>query len=164
MVRSKDENGRARVLFHLVEQIRAEDKYFNISLSELSRKLADEGQYEVNWEHETVDVDGTTQVTNLRLNLARRGPTWAAALKLHRIRIDGIDWLRRYDDPDGNRCSGWHRHNWNELEQNVSFHIPMPDFAGDRLTISDFLVRMCKEMRISLSASDVGIDDELSWD
>jgi hypothetical protein len=80
MVRSKDENRPKQELFYLVEQIRSEDKYFNVSLSELSQKLADDNYVEVTWEHETVDVDGTTIFTEAgaagvqhRLNFTKFG-------------------------------------------------------------------------------------------
>lgn len=161
MVRSKGERTAGRSFFHLVEQIRAEDKYFNVSRGELADKLGRDKYCEIVSEHETEDTDRATVFPVLRLNLAVRGPRWSASLKLHKIRVDGIDWHRTFDAPDGSKASGWHRHGWNAAEHNAEIHVPIADFGDELTTVNDFLIRMSHVLRITLSANDVGaFDDE----
>jgi hypothetical protein len=78
--------------------------------------------------------------------------------------VDGIDWLRRFDAPDGTKATGWHRHYWNPAEQNADIHVPLADFGSGLKNVGDFLIRVCSEMRISLSANDVGFSDDLPFD
>jgi hypothetical protein len=163
MVRSKSE-ASGREFFGLVEQIRQEAKYFHVSRSELAAKLAMDKQCEILCEHETTDVDGSTVFVTLRLNWAQRFlGRWSVSLKLHKVRVDGIDWLRLYDTPNGTKCSGWHRHGWDATTKQADLHIPLPDaFGVDVNTTEDFILRICSEMQIYLSAKDVGIfDDDL---
>jgi len=160
MVRSKHEGDllRERELFHLVEQIRGEEKYFDVSRSELVRRLTAARSHEEYCDHDTTDHDGATVSPMLRVNLAARGPgLFSASLKLHKICIDQIDYETIFDLPDGSKAYGWHRHRWDALAKSAKrLKAPLPNF-GDGLLQGDadtFLIRAFREMRILLNSYD----------
>lgn len=159
MVRSKGESGRD--FLHLVEQIKADDKYFNYSRLEVVNRIASEGLADLECEHGTSSEAGAVDVP-LRLYLKSRRKYWSAALMLHGIRIDGIDWLPSFPCEDGTTGTGWHRHRWNADEMNANVHVPLPAAFGVRLdNVEEFLIRISQEMRITWSANDVGFNDRL---
>ena len=98
--------------FFLVPQIIAARKYIDISRDEIERALGEEnGEFDYDWEESILDEVGTEHVVTLKLNISCRASLiegWAIALKLHQIRIDGIDWHSRFCDPDGYKHHGWH--------------------------------------------------------
>lgn len=168
MVRSNSEieHRKRRELFHLVERIRTEDKYFNVSRAELARQLEGLDSWEIYSLHETEDEDGAPVSAELRLNIARRPlpKLCSVALKLHQKRIDGIDYHERFDAPDGASHKGWHRHGWRTAERDAEQdRIPIPGFGNGLADIEEFLIRMGRELRIVFSATDVGISDNLPF-
>src|SRR4051812_20520517 len=98
MVRSNSE--ARREFFHLVEQIRAEDKYFDYSRLEVTSRLAEDSRITVECDHNTTSESGPEEVP-LELCIARRRKHWSAALMMHRICIDRVDWLPSYPCEDG---------------------------------------------------------------
>jgi hypothetical protein len=121
MVRSKGESERD--FLHLVEQVKLEDKYFNYSRLEVANEIAANGVAELECEHGTSSENGPVDVP-LRLYLKSRRKYWSAALMMHGIRVDGIDWLPLYPCEDGSPGSGWHRHRWNADDMNAMTFSP----------------------------------------
>lgn len=81
---------------------------------------------------------------------------WSIALKLHQIRIDGIDWHSVYRDPDGHKHHGWHRHRFDRRKQSAEgqrWPTKVLERASDR---THFLISTLKEMNIALSRGDHG--------
>lgn len=145
----------------MVEQVRAEDKYFNHSRLEVANRLSDEDRIQIECDHDTSSEVGPEEIP-LKLFVARRRKFWSAALMMHGICIDRVDWLPSYPCEDGTTGHGWHRHRWQPDELNCDVHVPLPDSFGDGLeNVEDFLIRVSREMRITWSASDVGFDDYL---
>jgi hypothetical protein len=153
-------------MFFLVPQIIAARKYIDISRDEIERALGEEnGEFDYDWEESILDEVGIEHVVTLKLNISCRAPLivgWAIALKLHQIRIDGIDWHNRFCDPDGNKHHGWHRHKFNQKKQSADgqrWPTKVLDGASDR---TQFLIRTLKEMNLSLSGVDHGNYDLFS--
>jgi hypothetical protein len=91
--------------FDHVERIRGTDKYFDVSMLAISRQLLAKGECELTAEHDLVDEQGAEVIVPLRLNIATRHDSpfcWQLALKLHGIRIDGIDHEPRFRMPTEN--------------------------------------------------------------
>jgi hypothetical protein len=154
MVRSNGESGRD--FFHLVDQIRAEVKYFNYGRLEVGKVLATEGQADLESELTTMSEHGPVNIP-LRLFLKRRKRYWSVALLLHGMRVDGIDWLHSYPCEDRSQGTGWHRHYWDADAMNADIHVPLPlSFGSGLVHVQDFLIRASKEMRIDWNANDVG--------
>ena len=145
--------------FCFTERIRTEEKYFDVSLSEVERTLTDSGRLECTCEHH---VNGGGLFA-LKLNLYTRSslPTsWSAALKLNRTRIDGIDHESRFRTADrhGEWASGWHRHQWDRTTRSAERHkCPLPGFGSGQLGIRDFVLRVASELRIRLNSCDHGL-------
>lgn len=146
--------------FFLTEQVIAAEKYFNVSRYDIEMHLMDEGQVcELEEEQIITDSEGVEHCVNIRINIYCKGENvlaWSIAMKLHCVRIDGIDWHAKYDDPAGNVQRGWHRHRYNSKQGNADKdRYPVTGF-DDIDTISEFLIRSFKEMNISLSKVDNG--------
>ena len=140
--------------FHLVERIRNEEKYFDVSLREIEQVLSADGCLEWVCEHY---VNGQHDPMVLKLNLSTKRPdipiSWSAALKLHGIRIDCIDHEPNFRIADRSRVeeSGWHRHLWDANELNADRRKrPLIDFDGGGLDIRSFVLRVASELRICL--------------
>lgn len=147
-----------RNLFHLVPQIRGEEKYFDVSRQEIERELRSSGNYE-NYSQCELDDGGTPVTAKLRLNISCKGgaPTWSVALKLHSIRIDGIDHEPRFRASDGTPARGWHRHLWDSTECNAErLKEPLNGFHRKVSSIDDFLISAFQEMCILLNKVDHG--------
>jgi hypothetical protein len=79
---------------------------------------------------------------------------WTISLKLHKERIDGIDWEPYFDDQTGNKSSGWHRHEWDQRRRTAkSIKNPVQGFDSVK-SREDFIIRTLKEMRIQLNKVD----------
>ena len=140
--------------FRLVERIRSEDKYFDVSVREIEEVLSAEGCSEWVCEHY---ADGQDSPLVLKLNLSTKRPdipiSWSAALKLHGIRIDCIDHEHNFRtaDKSGVEESGWHRHLWDETALNAErCKRPLTGFDGGGLDITRFVIRVASELRIRL--------------
>jgi hypothetical protein len=146
--------------FFLVPQIVATKKYIDISRSEIERTLNDEGgEVEYDWEETITDEFNVEWNVTLKLNISCKSPlmfAWSIALKLHQIRIDGIDWHSTFCDPEGTKHRGWHRHRFDRKKQSADGQrLPTTVLEGASGTTA-FLIRTLKEMNISLSGVDHG--------
>jgi hypothetical protein len=160
MVRSKGEAEipTGREFFHLVERIRSEQKYFDISRDEIETELYAGDSCEAYCSHE-MDDNGEVVYPELRLNVKRRkqGRRWSVALKLHDTRIDGIDFESKFDLPNGSQARGWHRHEWDAKANSAErLKIPLGDFGGEILSAEEFLIRAFSELRILLNSRNAG--------
>ena len=86
-----------------MEKIRADKKYFPISVEQIERDLNAVGHLDCFADYEC-DDEGSAIGTRLRLNIS--APTemrssWKMALKLHNTRIDGIDYHEWLPMPNG---------------------------------------------------------------
>ena len=166
MVRSKDETPLPPNLLPLAERFRQAEKYFDVSLAEIERKLdADGGEYECRAEVEVVGVDGEPVAAELRLNINCRSSilaNWSVSIKLHKIRIDCIDHERRFHVNDSKFATGWHRHSWDEKANNCenkqAGKIPLDGFNHCQSRAS-FLLWVLKELRVLLNRNDHGTDE-----
>jgi hypothetical protein len=146
-------------LFFLVPKIVAAKKYIDISRDEIERALnAQNGCFDFEWEEALVDDFHQEHFATLRLNIHCASSLmvgWTIALKLHNERIDGIDWHLTYDDPDGQKQYGWHRHEFDQREKRATRRVPTNCLrnAGSK---ADFLVRTLSELNISVSGADHG--------
>lgn len=148
--------------FYLADRVREEEKYFGISLSEIERQLTRAGVFEGVCEHDIED-DGEAISLELRFNLCARSKitnSWTASLKLHGIRIDGVDYESRFTTEDGSLASGWHRHQWDSVAKDAEKKKVLLSGFGKGLTgVSAFVIRVTKELRIRLDRHDHGRSD-----
>jgi len=150
----------ARDLFAYVEQIRTTEKYFDVSrLGILHLLLAKKGACDLYADHVIVDENGNDVDATLRLNISTRSETplsWTMSLKLHGVRIDGVDHEGRFPAVGGGWGRGWHRHVWEPADENAERR-KMPITELDGVTSRDqFLTRGLRVMRIQLNAIDHG--------
>lgn len=148
--------------FEFVPQIAADEKYVDVSRAEIVRELEREGEYDIEFEHTTVDDFSNRVTVVLRINIsckhAHFPEGWTFTLKLHNTRIDGFDHEERFHDPSGTMCSGWHRHIWNVKTQTAEKN-KQPVFDLNAIgSREEFLIRVLKMMHISVSATDYGQD------
>jgi len=148
-----------RPLFDYVDQIRDARKYFDVSRIAIQRELLVKGKCEVFADLDVVDDSGQVVIAQLRLNIHARDDSplsWQVSLKLHSIRIDGIDYEGRFPTADGSTGRGWHRHKWNAAEDSAErWKVPLGDMDGIK-TREEFLIRTFSLMRIDLNAVDDG--------
>ena len=126
------------------------------------RQLRTMGDLEIWAEHQFVDDFFTEHTALLRLNISCRNEYekgWTIALKLHKERIDGIDWEPRFIDSVGSVASGWHRHIWDRRHQNADSNKVSVQGFDEVKTRDQFIVRALKEMSISLNRTDHGTDE-----
>jgi hypothetical protein len=149
-----------RSLFEFVDQIREASKYFDVSRQEILRELLVKGKCQIVTEHDVNDR-GDTITAPLRLNVAAHEGAliaWTVALKLHNIRIDGIDYEAKFRTVNGDVAHGWHRHQWSASDESADVgKIPI-DILDDITTREEFLIRSFKLLRISLNPLDHGQD------
>jgi hypothetical protein len=159
MVRSNSESSSHEV-FHLVERIRSQDKYFPISREQIQRELRASGYCEVQCVHEVMDDAGDLIGCELKLNITCRHSlpqTWKLALKLHATRIDGIDHEGRFTSESGDTASGWHRHGWDARRKSAErVKLSLDGFDANLSSREEFLIRAFKELRILLNKDDHG--------
>src|SRR5258708_3267175 len=140
--------------FFLVPQIVAGEKYFDVSMPEIVRGgMSATGKFDCTAEHKVTDEYCTDYQSVIRINVncqSKMPEGWTIALKLHRERIDGIDWEAKFDAADGTEGHGWHRHQWNQRSQSAKHtKIPTTDFDGID-SREQFLIRAFSLMRIKL--------------
>jgi hypothetical protein len=146
--------------FFLVPQIVSDEKYFDVSIPEMLRIVrSPAGKFERTEEHTTIDEYGQEYRVIIRLNVNCQSQVpegWTIALKLHKERIDGIDWEAGFYAVDGSRGRGWHRHQWNQRTQSAK-HTKIPTADFDSVDGREaFLIRALSIMRIKVSARDYG--------
>jgi len=150
--------------FFLVPQIVATDKYFDVSIPEMLRAVSStSGKFERSEEQLVADEYGVEHPVLMRLNVNCQSVVpqgWTVALKLHKIRVDGIDWEQDFDAIDGTKGHGWHRHQWNQRKQDAKdSKIPLADF--DNVDAREqFLIRALSLLKIKWNKVDYG--DQLS--
>jgi len=136
--------------FHHVEQIREVEKYFNISLEEIERCLNEEHNKfrdECAFDLTACGEDGKEVTISLHISCPDGALAWTAAIVMHSIRIDGLDWEDK---------RGWHRHGWDRNKQHAE-NKKSPIVGFDTIkTKRDFLVRVMSELRIRLNKNDEG--------
>jgi len=146
--------------FFLVPKIVSMTKYLDVSRDEIERDLTGQnGQVEYQWEEVVEDDVHMEHFVPLRLNISCRPHLivgWAISLKMHNIRIDGLDWHSSFYDPNGEKRHGWHRHEFDQKQQCADGR-RLPTAALDHTTTqTQFLIRTLKEMKIQLSGVDHG--------
>jgi hypothetical protein len=146
--------------FFLVPIIVAAEKYIDISRDEIERMLNEEnGEFDFDWEEIVTDDLNNEHVVTLKLNISCKSQLmigWSIALKLHQIRIDGIDWHSVYRDPEGVKQHGWHRHRFDQKKQRADGQRWATKLLEGSSNRTQFLTRTLSEMKISLSGVDHG--------
>jgi len=149
-----------RELFAYVDQIRTNEKYFDVSREGILRLLlARKGACDLCTDHEIVDENGAPVDATLRLNISTRADSplnWTMALKLHGVRIDGVDHESRFRAVGGGWAHGWHRHVWEPADENADRRkVPITELDGIK-SRQDFVTRGLRVLRIQLNATDHG--------
>ena len=146
--------------FFLAEKIRADSKYFDVSIEEILRHLENEGG---KFEYKCEQVfEGFANPVPLRLNIRCKGPvnSWTISLKLpgtiRPIRIDCIDWEARYTDVLGQSMYGWHRHMFDDKSKSAENLKASVEGLDDISNKQQFLFRAFKLMKILLNEVDYG--------
>ncbi|MGB8061099.1 MAG: hypothetical protein WCF26_04340 [Candidatus Sulfotelmatobacter sp.] len=146
--------------FFLAPTIVAAEKYIDISRDEIERALDEENsEFDYDWEETITDDLNTEHVVTLKLNInckSRLMISWSISLKLHQIRIDGIDRHSRYSDREGNIHEGWHRHRFDPRKQRADDQRWPTNVLQGASERTQFLIRTLKEMNISVSGVDHG--------
>jgi len=150
----------ATAKFFLAPKIVEAKKYLDISRDQIERDLNDEGgEVEYDWEETVIDDFSVEHNVTLKLNIAckpQMALAWSIALKLHQIRIDGIDWHNTFCDPEGNKQHGWHRHRFDQKKESADAQRWPTNALDDVSDKTTFLIRTLKEMNILLSGVDHG--------
>lgn len=136
--------------FHLVDQIRGEEKYFDIAIGEIERSLeAPTKQYKVECLHDLTDLgeQGREVTLCLHVRCSDGCLAWTAALIMHGIRIDGVDW-----EPG----IGWHRHGWDPNQQHAENKKARVLGFESVATRREFIERLMSEMKIRFNKYDDG--------
>src|SRR5215469_14081570 len=109
--------------FFLVPQVVADEKYFDVSIPEILRVISSPaGKFNRTEEHDTRDEYDVDHHVVIRLNVncqSKDCTGWTISLKMHNVRIDGLDWEPDFTAHDGTKAHGWHRHRWNQRQQNA---------------------------------------------
>jgi hypothetical protein len=161
MVRSKSEPERyGRELFHLVERIRAEAKYFPTSFEALERELRRTGYVNCVTDYECEDGSGEVWGARLKLNIAAPGNykiAWTVSLKLHDTPIDQLDHHTWLPLPNGDKGpGGWHRHEWVPKNKRADRKVRIEGFDKGLSSLRLFLVKAFKIMRVEVKHHDDG--------
>jgi hypothetical protein len=146
-------------LFHLVPLIVREDKYFDVSMDEITREVrTGSGSAEIRGDYFVTTPDGFQACAPLRLRVAgaQVPESFVVALLMHNTRIDGIDHEDWFESPDGNECEGWHRHVWDQRNKTADDMKCPTDGLEDCLNLESFLRRAFDKMRILLNRVDHG--------
>lgn len=146
--------------FFLVPKIIAAEKYINVSRDDIERALnAENGQVDYEWEEAVEDDFHTEHFIPLRLNISCRTTLiegWTISLKMHSVRIDGIDWHSVFIDANGAKQRGWHRHEFSSRTLSADGQRWATNALVGVATKTDFLIRTLKEMKILLSGVNHG--------
>jgi hypothetical protein len=149
-------------LFPFVQTIVSGVKYFDISRDEILRTLQASDDVEVETEHRFTDDFSNELTALLRLNASCKNEYvrgWTSSLKLHKERIDGIDWEPYFIDHTGAMVSGWHRHLWDRKHQSAKSSKVSVQGFDEVKTRDQFIIRALKEMHITLNRTDYGTDE-----
>ena len=146
--------------FEYTEKIVAAEKYFDISRAEIVRVLSDTRECELTCDFPLAGItESGPDTVLLRLNISCTHRTlvesWTISLKMHKIRIDGIDFQAVYYDRDKKRHRGCHRNRWNSADEEANKHEPLNGF-DDINSIEEFVIRSLKVMKVTLNSQDHG--------
>jgi hypothetical protein len=131
----------------------------------IKRELMVKGRCNVFFEVDLTDSSGLPVTASTRLNIAggvdRPLTSWTLALKLHNVRIDGIDHEFRFNALGGDVGHGWHRHQWDQSEETADHDkVPITDL-DDIASGEEFLLRGLSVLKISANPVDY---EPLLWD
>jgi hypothetical protein len=148
----------ARDFFHLVPRIVQEPKYVDVSVRAIIRAICSEAfKPQFTREFVTEDSDGSQVSVYLTVNIGGSPDSiigWSAALMMHSVRIDGVDYEYGYEAMDGNEYDGWHRHVWDaRLREADSKKIPLEGYDDCR-SLDSFLFRISRTMKITWNGAD----------
>jgi len=154
-----------RELFDYVEQIRDAQKSIEVSLKDIQRELRGKSKCDVYFDVDVIDSNGLPVTASVRLNIAggldRPLTSWTLAMKLHNIRIDGIDHEFRFKMLSGAVGHGWHRHYWDKSEGTADHH-KLPIDALDHIASGEeFLSHGLNVLKIRADTVD---HERLLWD
>jgi len=151
----------AKALFHLVDQIRAAEKYCDASRDDIRRMLIPAGKCHLPVEVDVLDGNETLTV-ELKLNINTKSEmalAWTMSIKLHDWLIDCLDYEEKYRTHDGEIGRGWHRHGWDPNDETAK-HLKIPaSEVGDISTHDDFLLRGFSVFRLRVNAVSHGQPD-----
>ena len=148
---------------------RLRDKvYCDVSRDEIERYLYAEGEFDRCFTVSVVDENGAEVDLEIRLIFQRNGPRanqLSVAVLLHDTRIAGIDWEGRFQDLNGERKTGWHRHLWDARVRNAEQRkIALEDFGSSFTDVSGFILRVTEELELVLSGKDYGDpQQQMQW-
>jgi hypothetical protein len=141
-----------QVFFDLVPRLLEGPIYIDISRDEIERILRQDRSFD------RVFEDPETGVP-VRICIQQRNAyleSISLALLVHDVRIGGIDFEVKFDDVDGLRRHGWHKHVWDAAEEDADAHKVAIDCFGGATDLREWLIRALKELRVQSSGKDYG--------
>ncbi len=78
------------------------------------------------------------------------------AILVHEVRVGGIDFEVRFEEADGSRRRGWHKHIWDVAEQDADGRKEAIGCFDGVADLTEWLIRAFKELRIQASGKDYG--------
>jgi hypothetical protein len=141
-----------KVFFDLVPRLLEGPIYIDISRDEIERILGQDRSFDRIFEDPETGVP-------VRICIQQRHPyleSISLALLVHEVRIGGIDFEVKFDDVDGFRRHGWHKHVWDAVEEDADAHKVAIDCFEGAADLREWLIRALKELRIQSSGKDYG--------
>jgi hypothetical protein len=141
-----------QVFFDLVPQLLGGTIYFDISRDEIERIL---------WQDKVFDRTFEDSETAVPVRIVIQKPSVhlesiSLALLVHEVRIGGIDFEVKFEDVDGIRRHGWHKHIWDSIEQDADAYKVAIDCFDGVADLREWLIRAFKELKIQHSGTDYG--------
>jgi hypothetical protein len=136
------------------ERILRSVKHLDLTLSEIKARMDESGgSLEA-----LLKVRGTRGALRLVIRCRHSSQTsWSMSLVLNSARFDGridcIDWEPLFVSIDGVKCSGFHRHIWNNEARSCDrFKLPLPEFqpAG----AEDFIVLGARMLDVAVQKEE----------
>jgi hypothetical protein len=140
------------VFFELVPQLLEGPIYLDISRDEIERILLQDRSFDRTFEDTETAVPVRICIQQRSVHLE----SISLALLVHEVRIGGIDFEVKFEDVDGARRHGWHKHIWDAIEQDAdAYKVAVNCFDGAD-DLREWLIRAFKELKIQHSGKDYG--------
>jgi hypothetical protein len=104
-----------KVFFDLVPKLLEGPIYMDISRDEIERILVRNNLFDRTFEDVETGVPFRICIQQRHVHLE----SISLALLVHEVRIGGIDFEVRFDDMDGRRRHGWHKHIWDSVKEDA---------------------------------------------
>ena len=141
-----------QVFFNLVPRLLEGPIYIDISRDEIERILGQDRSFDRRFEDPETGVPVRICIQQRSAHLE----SISLALLVHEVRIGGIDFEVKFDDVDGLRGHGCHKHIWDAVELDADAYKVAIDCFGGVAELREWLIRAFKELKIQPSGRDYG--------